>query len=201
MEDPQEILEGALDFLEAGEPEEALARLALLPEEDGVRWSTAALAAIELGELEQAEAAVERARERLAADDPELAWAEGRVHLASWRLAEARAAFLRIAPEDGVSMPSRCTSRGVCTCCRTTRTAPMRPRTGARRGTRTSPCSPTSTATRTRRTGSSPRPAGSTRRGTRRRRASRRRSSRPSSRRPPRPCRTSSAMRSRSLPS
>ena len=96
-EDDLELsLAGAHEALAEGRYTDALARLAVVDPEVGERWTAAASAWCELGELEEAERALERARFLLGSDDDEVIWVEGRLHLSRWELAEARAAFERL---------------------------------------------------------------------------------------------------------
>lgn len=92
-------LEQALEALEAGDVEQALGHLEDVDPERGERWTTATHALAELGNFSAAEEALLRARERLGAEHEDVAWAEGRLRLAQWRLDEARAAFARLDPE------------------------------------------------------------------------------------------------------
>jgi len=91
-EETPEELEAALEAFDRGEVEEALTLLEEVDPGVGERWTTTAHARVELGDLAGAEDALARAR-ALLGTAPEVHWAEGRVRLAQWRLAEARAAF------------------------------------------------------------------------------------------------------------
>lgn len=92
-------LEQAFEALEAGDIEQALGHLEDVDPERGERWTTATHALAELGNFPAAEEALLRARERLGAEHEDVAWAEGRLRLAQWRLGEARAAFARLDTE------------------------------------------------------------------------------------------------------
>ena len=105
MVDRNETTEGAfLDravvLADEGRFEEALELLERVSPARGERWVVACDAWIELGELDQAAAALDDARRRLDADDPDVIWQEGRLHLFSWRFDDARAAFGRLDPDE-----------------------------------------------------------------------------------------------------
>jgi predicted Zn-dependent protease with MMP-like domain len=92
-------LEKALVALSEGRPLEALERLEEVDPALGERWTAAAQAELELGELHRAEQSLARARELLGADSEDLLWTEGRLRLHQWRVDEARSAFGRLDPE------------------------------------------------------------------------------------------------------
>lgn len=96
----QVALDQALEALANGDVEQALGHLEDVDEARGERWTTAAHAWIELGNLESAEESLARARERLGADHPEIAWTEGRLRLVRWDLDGARAAFAQLDLEE-----------------------------------------------------------------------------------------------------
>lgn len=99
--DADEIgLEQALEALQAGDLEQALGHLEDVDPERGERWTTATHALLELGHFAPAEEALERARALLGTRHEDVLWAEGRLRLAAWRLAEARAAFAQLDPEQ-----------------------------------------------------------------------------------------------------
>ncbi len=89
-------IDEALEDIAGGRAEEALERLEAVDPRLGERWTTSAHARIELGELEAAQAAFEKARELLGADHEEVLWTEGRLRLQRWELEGARAAFERL---------------------------------------------------------------------------------------------------------
>ena len=91
-------LDEALVALSAGDVEQALGHLEDVDPERGERWTTAAHAWIELGDYAAAGEALSSAR-RLGAEHEEVLWAEGRLHLVQWELAEARTAFAQLDPE------------------------------------------------------------------------------------------------------
>ena len=93
-------LEQAFEALQAGDLEQVLGHLEDVDPERGERWTTAALAYLELANFPAAEEALLRARERLGEEHPDVLWAEGRLRLAQWRIEEARAAFARLDPEE-----------------------------------------------------------------------------------------------------
>jgi len=93
-------LDQALEALANGDLEQALGHLADVDEARGERWTTTAHVWIEQGDLETAAEALDLARERLGSDHPEIAWTEGRLHLARWELEPARAAFARLDLEE-----------------------------------------------------------------------------------------------------
>jgi predicted Zn-dependent protease with MMP-like domain len=90
------LLSAAHEAIGEGRFAEALAQLEALDPECGDRWTAAASVWCELGELERAAEALERARSLLGPDDDEVLWVEGRLHLVRWELAEARSAFERL---------------------------------------------------------------------------------------------------------
>jgi predicted Zn-dependent protease with MMP-like domain len=92
-------LEEALEALSKGDVEQALGHLEDVDPERGERWTTAAHAWLELGDLAAAEEALARGRQRLGEGHADVLWAEGRVRLMQWRLDEARAAFAGLDPE------------------------------------------------------------------------------------------------------
>lgn len=92
-------IDEALEALANGDAEECLGHLEDVPPERGHRWTTACHAFNEMGELAQADDALARARKCLGDDDADVLWAEGRLRLAQWRLADARAAFVRLDPQ------------------------------------------------------------------------------------------------------
>ncbi len=92
-------LEQALEALEVGDIEEALGHLEDVDPERGERWTTAAHALLELGNFPAVEEALDRARECFGDEHQDVLWAEGRLRLSQWRLAEAQAVFARLDPE------------------------------------------------------------------------------------------------------
>lgn len=91
-------IEQALEALEAGDIEQALGHLEDVAPERGERWTTAAHALIELGNFPAAEEALGHARACFGDEQEDVLWAEGRLRLSQWRLAEARAIFARLDP-------------------------------------------------------------------------------------------------------
>jgi len=88
-----------------GRFEETLELLEGVPETRGERWVVACDAWLEIGDLDWAEDALGHARKQLAANDPDLLWQEARVHLARWRLDEARKIFARLdARQEGAPL-------------------------------------------------------------------------------------------------
>jgi predicted Zn-dependent protease with MMP-like domain len=98
-ESAEHVLDQAWDALSEGRPEEALELLEGVSPEVGERWTTSVHALLELGDLTAAEKALASAREASSTDPEELCWAEGRLRLSQWKLAEARAAFERLDPD------------------------------------------------------------------------------------------------------
>lgn len=97
MDGEGDPIEEAWAALEEGRAEETLAILAALDAGDGERWAVEALARVELGDLDEAERALERARKMLGTDDVDVVWAQGEIALHRWRIAEAREAYEAIA--------------------------------------------------------------------------------------------------------
>lgn len=93
-------LDSALEAIAAGAPEEALGHLEDVDPARGERWTTAAHAQLELGRFEESERSLRRAREALGSRHADVLWAEGRLHLAQWRLKEARRAFEKLDLEE-----------------------------------------------------------------------------------------------------
>lgn len=93
-------LDSALEAIAAGDPEEALGHLEDVDPARGERWTTAAHAQLELGRFEESERSLRRAREALGSRHADVLWAEGRLHLAQWRLKEARKAFEKLDLEE-----------------------------------------------------------------------------------------------------
>jgi predicted Zn-dependent protease with MMP-like domain len=94
---PVELVQ-ALAALSEGSAEEALGLLEEVDPALGERWSAAAQAQLELGQLERAEQSLARARELLGPDHEDVLWAEGRLRLQQWRIDEAGRAFGRLDP-------------------------------------------------------------------------------------------------------
>ncbi len=92
-------LERALDAIAEGHCQEALEVLEGVDPGLGERWTAAAHAWMELGELAEAEQAFERGRGLLGSEHEEVLWTEGRLRLSQWRLEAARAAFERLDAE------------------------------------------------------------------------------------------------------
>jgi predicted Zn-dependent protease with MMP-like domain len=98
-------LEKALEALAAGDFEECLGHLEDVDPSRGERWTTAVHAHLDRGDAAAAEGALGRAQARLGDGHADLLWACGRLRLAQWRLAEARAAFEQLdAHEEGSAL-------------------------------------------------------------------------------------------------
>jgi predicted Zn-dependent protease with MMP-like domain len=96
-EPPSDPIEEAWTALEDGDPDRALEILSTLDEEDPDRWVTEALVHLELGEISNAEKALERARRLLGEKDPDVLWATAEIHLLRWRIGEAKQIFDHLA--------------------------------------------------------------------------------------------------------
>ena len=96
-----DAVEAAWSALEDGLPEEAL-ELLRGATDSGARWACAALCHLDLGAFAEADRALARA-EAADAEDADVLFAAGEVHLAAWRIERARTAFEELAQ----SAPSR----------------------------------------------------------------------------------------------
>jgi len=92
-------LDQALEALAEGDVEQALGHLEDVDPARGDRWTATTHALLEGGDCAGAERALERARGILGEGDDDVLWAEGRTHLAQWRLDRARACFARLDPD------------------------------------------------------------------------------------------------------
>jgi predicted Zn-dependent protease with MMP-like domain len=90
-----DALSHAWEALEDGLSEDAL-ELLEEAEDCAPAWACAALAYLDLGLIDQAEASARRAQDE-DPEDPDVLLAVGEVHLAAWRVATARAAFAALA--------------------------------------------------------------------------------------------------------
>ena len=93
-----EALDAAWEALDEGRAEDALGHLSQAPDSPG-RWAAETLARLELGDLSAAERALQRANAGGGADDADVLWAGGELHLAAWRVEAALAAFLQLSEE------------------------------------------------------------------------------------------------------
>jgi len=90
----EELLDRAWLAVDEGEYAQALQLLARLPSESRETCALAATARLELGDLEAAAAALERAAALGAGeDDPDLRWLRGELDLRCWRIDAARDRF------------------------------------------------------------------------------------------------------------
>lgn len=93
-----ESLERAWAALDAGDAERALLDMHSVDPDWPERWVPEAIARTMVGELREAAVVLARAKEiEELRDDPDLLWAEGLLALATWRIADSRAAFERLA--------------------------------------------------------------------------------------------------------
>lgn len=91
------LIDEAWAAFDDGEPERALAILSELDEDDPDRWITETLVHLELGDVREAEKALERARDLVGGEDPDVLWATAEIHLLSWRIGEAKQIYTRLA--------------------------------------------------------------------------------------------------------
>ncbi|MEW6073857.1 MAG: metallopeptidase family protein [Planctomycetota bacterium] len=99
--EPGEELDAAEALLDEGRPEEALAVLARVDPGDPDRWLLELDAWTELADWRRAEAALAAAERTNAPGEPLVDFYRGRLRLAQWRTAEARAALERVPVEVG----------------------------------------------------------------------------------------------------
>jgi predicted Zn-dependent protease with MMP-like domain len=97
----EDAIERAWSAYEEASYEEALEAAACLPDEDPRRWLLEAMTRVELGDLGAARAWIDRLRGLDAFErDPDCQWADARLALREWRIADARRILAQLAELD-----------------------------------------------------------------------------------------------------